>query len=97
VQKRGSNEQPENPPGDNSSTPPRPPIPLPKRGPEAIAAFNESMAKYWMDACILKYGTKWKPSFFRQIDDWGKTHGIERSEAIRRLVELGLKAKSAKR
>lgn len=27
------------------------------------------------------------------IDKWGKERGIGRSEAIRRLVELGLKAK----
>jgi hypothetical protein len=29
----------------------------------------------------------------KQIMDWGKSHGATRSEAIRRLVELGLKAK----
>lgn len=28
------------------------------------------------------------------IDKWGEAHGIGRSEAIRRLVELGLKAKA---
>jgi hypothetical protein len=29
----------------------------------------------------------------KQIMDWAKTQGATRSEAIRRLVELGLKAK----
>jgi metal-responsive CopG/Arc/MetJ family transcriptional regulator len=28
-----------------------------------------------------------------QIDDWAEANGLGRSEAIRRLVELGLKAK----
>jgi len=27
------------------------------------------------------------------LDAWAKKHGVNRSEAIRRLVELGLKAK----
>jgi hypothetical protein len=27
------------------------------------------------------------------LDAWAKTHGVTRSEAIRRLVELGLKVK----
>jgi hypothetical protein len=27
------------------------------------------------------------------VDKWGENHGANRSEAIRRLVELGLKAK----
>jgi hypothetical protein len=29
----------------------------------------------------------------KELDAWAKTHGVNRSEAIRRLVELGLKAK----
>jgi hypothetical protein len=29
----------------------------------------------------------------KQVDAWGKDHDASRSEAIRRLVELGLKAK----
>jgi hypothetical protein len=29
----------------------------------------------------------------KQVDAWGKDQGATRSEAIRRLVELGLKAK----
>lgn len=28
------------------------------------------------------------------IDDWARVHGINRSDAIRRLVELGLKAEA---
>jgi hypothetical protein len=30
----------------------------------------------------------------KQIMDWGKSHGATRSEAIRRLVELGLTVKT---
>jgi len=29
----------------------------------------------------------------KQVDTWSKVHGATRSEAIRRLVEIGLKAK----
>ena len=29
----------------------------------------------------------------KQVDAWGRAHEASRSEAIRRLVELGLKAK----
>jgi hypothetical protein len=29
----------------------------------------------------------------QEIDDWGEKRDLSRSEAIRRLVELGLKAK----
>jgi len=29
----------------------------------------------------------------QEVDDWGKERALNRSEAIRRLVELGLKAK----
>ena len=32
----------------------------------------------------------------KQIMDWAKAQGATRSEAIRRLVELGLKAKAGK-
>jgi hypothetical protein len=31
----------------------------------------------------------------KQIMDWGKSHGATRSEAIRRLVELGLTIKTS--
>jgi len=31
-----------------------------------------------------------------QVEAWATSHGLGRSEAIRRLVELGLKAKVAK-
>jgi Arc/MetJ-type ribon-helix-helix transcriptional regulator len=30
----------------------------------------------------------------KAIDTWGEEHEVSRSEAIRRLVELGLKAKA---
>jgi metal-responsive CopG/Arc/MetJ family transcriptional regulator len=30
----------------------------------------------------------------QEVDDWGKQRELNRSEAIRRLVEIGLKAKS---
>jgi hypothetical protein len=30
----------------------------------------------------------------KQVDAWGEDHDASRSEAIRRLVELGLKARS---
>ena len=29
----------------------------------------------------------------KSLDAWAKEHGVSRSEAIRRLVEIGLKAK----
>lgn len=31
--------------------------------------------------------------FIAAVDDWGRDHNATRSEAIRRLVEIGLKAK----
>jgi hypothetical protein len=31
--------------------------------------------------------------FIASADTWAKAHGVTRSEAIRRLVEIGLKAK----
>jgi len=30
----------------------------------------------------------------KSLDAWAKKHGVSRSEAIRRLVEIGLKAKA---
>jgi hypothetical protein len=39
------------------------------------------------------YGVRIADVLMKQIMDWGKSHGATRSEAIRRLVELGLKAK----
>jgi Arc/MetJ-type ribon-helix-helix transcriptional regulator len=32
-----------------------------------------------------------------EVDKWGEDHGLSRSEAIRRLVELGLTVKQAKK
>lgn len=39
------------------------------------------------------YGVRIADDLMNQIMDWAKAHGASRSEAIRRLVELGLKAK----
>jgi hypothetical protein len=39
------------------------------------------------------YGVRIADPLMKQIMDWAKTQGATRSEAIRRLVELGLKAK----
>jgi hypothetical protein len=39
------------------------------------------------------YGVRIADALMKQIMDWGKSHGATRSEAIRRLVELGLKTK----
>jgi hypothetical protein len=41
-------------------------------------------------------GTKWPPATVERVDAWAETVGVGRSEALRRLVELGL-AKAAKR
>jgi hypothetical protein len=43
-------------------------------------------------------GTRWQDNQLKQIDDWRRKQEDkpQRSEAIRRLVELGLKAKSTK-
>jgi hypothetical protein len=37
--------------------------------------------------------TRMPEEMISQIDDWAEANGLGRSEAIRRLVELGLKAK----
>ena len=37
--------------------------------------------------------SKWPPEMVERIDAWGKAEGVRRSEALRRLVERGLKAK----
>jgi hypothetical protein len=42
------------------------------------------------------YGIRMADLLMKQIMEWGKANGATRSEAIRRLVELGLKAKAAK-
>jgi len=34
--------------------------------------------------------------FISTVDDWADGHGVTRSEAIRRLVEIGLKAPKGK-
>ena len=39
------------------------------------------------------YGVRITDALMKQIMDWGKSQGATRSEAIRRLIELGLKAK----
>ena len=45
----------------------------------------------------IKYGgavpTRFEISTMEALDTWAKKHDVSRSEAIRRLVELGLKAK----
>jgi hypothetical protein len=38
------------------------------------------------------YGIRMADSLMKQIMEWGKGNGATRSEAIRRLVEIGLKA-----
>ncbi len=42
------------------------------------------------------YGVRIADGLMKQITDWAKSQGATRSEAIRRLVELGLKAKPGK-
>lgn len=42
------------------------------------------------------YGVRIADALMKQIMDWGKSQGATRSEAIRRLVELGLKVKPAR-
>jgi hypothetical protein len=39
------------------------------------------------------YGVRVSDPLMKQIMDWAEAQGATRSEAIRRLVELGLKAK----
>jgi hypothetical protein len=41
------------------------------------------------------YGVRIADGLMKQIMDWAKSQGATRSEAIRRLVEIGLKAKAA--
>jgi hypothetical protein len=41
------------------------------------------------------YGVRIADGLMKQIMDWGKSHGATRSEAIRRLVELGLTIKTS--
>jgi len=36
---------------------------------------------------------RFEPEAFAALDRWAESHGVSRSEAIRRLVDLGLKAK----
>jgi len=38
------------------------------------------------------YGARLSDELVRKLDAWAKAEKISRSEAIRRLVELGLKA-----
>jgi metal-responsive CopG/Arc/MetJ family transcriptional regulator len=42
------------------------------------------------------YGARLSDELVEQIDAWAKANEVSRSEAIRRLVELGLKAKGRK-
>jgi Ribbon-helix-helix protein, copG family len=39
-------------------------------------------------------GVRIPPALIEQIDQWAKRHGGGRSQAIRRLVEMGLNAKA---
>jgi hypothetical protein len=39
---------------------------------------------------------RFEPAAIAALDGWAVAHGVSRSEAIRRLVELGLKAKGTK-
>jgi hypothetical protein len=43
----------------------------------------------------IQIGTRWPPDIVRLVDEWRRAHPDlpSRPEAIRRLVELGLKAK----
>ena len=45
----------------------------------------------------VKYGetipARFEIESMKHLDSWAKKHGVSRSEAIRRLVELGLKVK----
>lgn len=41
-------------------------------------------------------GARFDPEAVAAIDAWASANGIGRSEAIRRLVELGLRAKRGK-
>jgi hypothetical protein len=45
----------------------------------------------------IKYGetipARFEPATMAALDAWADAHEVSRSEAIRRLVELGLKAK----
>ena len=42
------------------------------------------------------YGARLSDELVEQIDTWAKAQDVSRSEAIRRLVELGLKVKAPK-
>jgi hypothetical protein len=42
-------------------------------------------------------GQRWHGADLKRIDGWAKNKGVTRSEAIRRLVELGLLKMKAKR
>jgi hypothetical protein len=45
----------------------------------------------------VKYGetipARFEIETMKHLDSWAKKHGLSRSEAIRRFVEIGLKAK----
>jgi hypothetical protein len=45
----------------------------------------------------MQIGMRWHYVQLSEIDSWREKHGVAtRPEAIRRLVELGLKAKASK-
>ena len=48
----------------------------------------------------MKYGetipTRFEPETVEAVDSWAAWAGVSRSQAIRRLVELGLKTKAGK-
>ena len=77
---------------DDPPKPPRP-IPLPKYGPSSIAAFQAVLARS-LPGHLLKPSTKWPKLLVRKLDAWASDQGMDRSEVIRRLVELGLRAKA---
>ena len=37
--------------------------------------------------------SKWPPALVKRIDDWAAKAGVTRSEAMRQLIEAGLKRK----
>jgi hypothetical protein len=83
------------------------PAPLPVtasavlRVPQAAAGFVCNQKLYTKKSRGRPTGTKYsetiparlEPAIVASLDAWAASHGVSRSEAIRRLVELGLKSK----
>lgn len=40
------------------------------------------------------YGARLSDEFVAKIDKWAEAQGVSRSEAMRKLIELGLKSKA---